>query len=150
MIPFDSSGAFRPTVESHDLRHFAIRGAAASISASGLSLATQVIGTVILARLLAPADFGVVTMVTTFSLLLINFGLNGFSEAVIQFEQIDHITASNLFWLNSGAGLALSIAFAAGARCSRDSTEIRWWQTSPLACRWGSSFRQPRSYTWLF
>ena len=114
MIPFDSSGAFRPTVESHDLRHFAIRGAAASISASGLSLATQVIGTVILARLLAPADFGVVTMVTTFSLLLINFGLNGFSEAVIQFEQIDHTTASNLFWLNSGAGLALSIAFAAG------------------------------------
>jgi PST family polysaccharide transporter len=66
-----------------------------------------------LARLLTPADFGVVTMATTVSLLLASFGLNGFSEAVIQFEQIDHNTASNLFWLNSGAGLVLSIAFAA-------------------------------------
>lgn len=113
MIPFDASGAFCPRAGSHDLRHLAVRGAAATISASGLSLTVQVISTVILARLLTPADFGVVTMVTTVSLLLVNFGLNGFSEAVIQFEQIDHSTASNLFWLNSGAGLVLSIAFCA-------------------------------------
>jgi PST family polysaccharide transporter len=66
-----------------------------------------------LARLLSPADFGVVTMVTTFGLLLGNVGLNGFTEAVIQFEEMDHYTASNLFWLNSGAGLVLAIAFAA-------------------------------------
>src|SRR5262249_47910938 len=72
----------------------------------------QVISTVMLARLLTPADFGVVTMVTTFSLLLANFGLNGFTEAVIQFEEVDHHTASNLFWFNSGAGLVLAIAFA--------------------------------------
>lgn len=113
MIPFDTSGAFCPRAGSHDLRHLAVRGAAATISASGLSLAAQVVSTVILARLLKPADFGVVTMVTTVSLLLASFGLNGFSEGVIQCEQIDHNTASNLFWINSGAGLALSIAFAA-------------------------------------
>ena len=95
------------------MRRLAVRGAAASVSASGLSLAAQVISTVILARLLTPADFGVVTMVTTFSLLVASFGLNGFTEAVIQFEGIDRYTASNLFWLNSGAGLVLSIAFAA-------------------------------------
>jgi polysaccharide transporter, PST family len=113
MIPFDATGAFCPRAGSHDLRRVAVRSAAATISASGLSLAAQTISTVILARLLTPADFGVVTMVTTVSLLLANFGLNGFSEAVIQCEQIDHNTASNLFWLNSGAGLVLSIAFAA-------------------------------------
>jgi polysaccharide transporter, PST family len=113
MIPFDASGAFSPRAGSHELRQLAVRGAAATISASGMALAAQVISTVILARLLTPADFGVVTMVTTVSLLLSSFGLNGFSEAVIQFEQIDHNTASNLFWLNSGAGLVLSIAFAA-------------------------------------
>jgi PST family polysaccharide transporter len=67
----------------------------------------------ILARLLRPADFGLVGMVTTFSLLLSSFGLNGFTEAVIQFEEMDHYTASNLFWLNSGAGLVLAIAFVA-------------------------------------
>lgn len=109
MIPFDAGGSFRPVVQGHDLRRLAIRGAAASVSAQGLSLAAAVIGTVVLARLLVPADFGIVTMVTTFSLLLGSFGLNGFTEAVIQFEEIDHYTASNLFWLNLGAGLVLAM-----------------------------------------
>lgn len=113
MIPFDANGVFRPRAGSHELRRLAVRGAAATLSASGLALAAQVISTVILARLLVPADFGVVAMVTTFSLLLVSFGLNGFTEAVIQCEEIDHYTASNLFWLNTGAGLVLAIAFAA-------------------------------------
>jgi PST family polysaccharide transporter len=95
------------------LRRLAVRGAAATVSAQALALAAQVISTVILARVLTPADFGVVTMVTTFSLLLASFGLSGFTDAVIQFEEMDHYTASNLFWLNSGAGLVLAIAFAA-------------------------------------
>ena len=94
------------------------------MSAAVLSLALRVVGTVVLARLLTPAEFGVVTMATTFSLLVVNFGLNGFTEAVIQFEDIDRYTASNLFWLNAGAGLVLAIAFAAAgsllARVYRD------------------------------
>ena len=113
MIPFDANGVFRPKTGSHELKRLAVRGAAATISASGLALAAQVVSTVVLARLLTPADFGVVAMVTTFSLLLVSFGLNGFTEAVIQCEEIDHYTASNLFWFNTGAGLALAIAFAA-------------------------------------
>jgi PST family polysaccharide transporter len=120
MIPFDANGVFRPRTGSHEIRRLAIRGAAATLSGSGLALAAQVISTVILARLLTPADFGVVAMVTTFSLLLVSFGLNGFTEAVIHFEEIDHYTASNLFWLNIGAGLVLAIAFAAaGALLAR-------------------------------
>ena len=113
MIPFDARGEFRPSAEDHELRRLAVRGAAATVSASGLGLATQVISTVILARLLTPADFGVVAMVTTFALLLVSFGLNGFTEAVIQAEEVDHHTASNLFWLNTGAGLVLAVGFAA-------------------------------------
>ncbi len=113
MIPFDANGASHPKTENHRLRRVAVRSAAATVSAAGLSLASQVISTVILARLLAPADFGVTAMVTTFSLLVANFGLNGFTETIIQFEEIDQQTASNLFWLNSGVGLVLGIAFVA-------------------------------------
>jgi PST family polysaccharide transporter len=113
MIPFDARGDFHPVAGGHELRRLAVRGAAASVSASGLALAAQVISTVVLARLLTPADFGVVTMATTFSLLVASFGLNGFTEAVIQFQSIDYYTASNLFWFNSGAGLILAIIFAA-------------------------------------
>jgi PST family polysaccharide transporter len=112
MNPFDSSGSFQPATKGNTLRRLAVRGAAASVTASGFSLVAQLVSTVILARLLTPRDFGVVTMATTFSLLVASFGLNGFTDAVIQCEEIDHYTASNLFWLNSGAGLILAIAFA--------------------------------------
>src|ERR1041385_6106792 len=105
MTPFDASGTFRPVAEASNIRRLAVRSAAFTLSASGVALAAQVVSTIILARLLTPADFGVVTMATTFSLLLASFGLNGFTEAIIQFEEMDHSTASNLFWLNSGAGL---------------------------------------------
>src|SRR5215472_7068364 len=104
MKPFDATGAFHPINDSEGLRRTAVRGAGAMIFAQALAFAIQMISTVVLARLLTPADFGVVTMVTTFSLLLCSFGLNGFTEAVIQFDEMDHYTASNLFWLNSGAG----------------------------------------------
>ncbi len=120
MIPFDSSGAFCPTAGSKELRRLTVRGAATTVSASGLALAAQVVSTIMLARLLSPTDFGVVAMVTTFSFVLASVGITGFTEAVIQLEEIDHHTASNLFWLNSGAGLVLAIAFAAaGSLLSR-------------------------------
>jgi PST family polysaccharide transporter len=113
MVPFDASGTFRPVAEGGELRRLAVRGAGATVSAAGLSLMLQVAGTVILARLLTPADFGVVTMVTTFSLLLMSFGANGFNEAVIQSEEMNRFLASNLFWITSAAGLILTIGFAA-------------------------------------
>jgi PST family polysaccharide transporter len=79
----------------------------------GMGLAIQIVATVVLARLLSPADFGVVAMVTTISLVLANFGLNGFTEAVLQRQEMDHALASNLFWINLGVGLFLTIGFAA-------------------------------------
>ena len=71
------------------------------------------VGTVLLARLLTPVDFGVVAMVTTFSLLLSSFGSNGFNEAVIQRDEMNRFQASNLFWINCAVGLTLTIGFAA-------------------------------------
>jgi O-antigen/teichoic acid export membrane protein len=71
---------------------------------------------VILARLLTPSDFGIVTMVTTFSLLLRSFGLNGFTELIMQREEITESLASNLFWINLGIGTILTLAFAGSGR----------------------------------
>jgi len=109
--PFDASGAFRPV--DGELGRLALRGAGATILSSALALGVQVIATVILARILTPTDFGLVAMVTTFSLLLANFGLNGFTEAVLQSERMDRFLASNLFWINVGVGALLSVVFAA-------------------------------------
>lgn len=113
MIPFDASGAFHPVAEGSELRRLAIRGAAATLSGATLSLALRVVPTVVMARLLTPADFGVVTMVTTFSLLLMSFGTSGFSEAVIQPKEVNQAQASNLFWITCAIGLILTVGFAA-------------------------------------
>jgi O-antigen/teichoic acid export membrane protein len=84
-----------------------------TVLAQALAFGLQMAGTIVLARLLTPADFGVVTMATTFSLLLTNFGMNGFTEALIQRPEIDHGLVSNLFWLNTATGILLTLGFAA-------------------------------------
>ena len=118
MKPFDVDGVFR--IAADEVPRLAIRGAGVTIFSSVLGLSIQVISTVTLARLLTPADFGLVAMVTTFSLLLMNFGLNGFTEAILQREKIDHFLASNLFWINIGVGFLLTIGFAlAGSLLAR-------------------------------
>jgi polysaccharide transporter, PST family len=110
--PFDKDGVFHPTDDAVALRRRAVRGAGITVFSGGAGLSVQIVATVVLARLLTPNDFGLVTMVTTFSMLLINFGWNGFTEAVIQRETIDRFLVSNLFWINAGAGVLLTIGFA--------------------------------------
>ncbi len=95
------------------MRRRAVRGAGITVFSQGVVFAIQVVATVVLARLLAPADFGVVTMVTTFSLLLMSFGLNGYTEAVIQREGLNHRLASNLFWINVSVGILFALMFSA-------------------------------------
>lgn len=109
-----------------ELRGLAVRGAGVTLLSSGVGLGVQIVATVILARLLIPRDFGLVTMVTTFSLLFVNFGLNGFTEAVVQREEINHFLASNLFWLNVGAGLFLTVGFASAGSL------LAWFYGDPL------------------
>ena len=72
------------------------------MAGSAGNFAVQIGSVVILARLLTPADFGIVTMVTTFSLLFRSFGLNGFTELIIQREELTRIRwqaiSSGLTW----------------------------------------------------
>jgi polysaccharide transporter, PST family len=97
--------------EGAELRRLAVRGAGVTVFAQGTLLVVSMAATIILARLLAPADFGVVAMVATFSLLLTTFA--GFTEAVLQWKEIDRFLASNLFWISVGIGVLLTIGFAA-------------------------------------
>lgn len=127
MKPFEGTGAFRPTEAK--VRGLAVRGAGAILLSGVAGTGFQVIATITLARLLTPRDFGVVAMVTTFCVLISNFGLNGFTEAILQFEDIDHAVVSNLFWINLGVGILLTVGFAASgsllARFYRDPLVAR-------------------------
>ena len=112
MKPFQFDGTFHPSATGKGLRRTAVRGAGVSIAGSAGGFALQIGSIVVLARLLTPADFGIVTMVTTFSLLLRSFGLAGFTEFLMQREELTDSLASNLFWINAGIGTVLTLAFA--------------------------------------
>lgn len=84
---------------------------AAQLWRMGLSL----VSAVVLARLLAPADFGLVAMVApvvAFASLVQDMGL---SQATVQRESMPPALLGALFWLNVAAGLILSVALIAVA-----------------------------------
>jgi polysaccharide transporter, PST family len=111
--PFDEGGAFRLSIEGDEVRQRGVRSAGVTVLSQALAFGIQLAATVVLARLVAPKDFGLLTMVTTSSLLLASFGQAGFIEAVVQREKIDHLLVSNLFWISVSAGLLLTLGFAA-------------------------------------
>jgi O-antigen/teichoic acid export membrane protein len=101
--------------EVSDLKRKAVKGAGASIIAQTISFFVRTGGVIILARLLKPRDFGLVAMVSAIFLLLMNFGLNGFTEYVIQKKDLTHKETSNLFWLHFIISLLLTIGLIAAA-----------------------------------
>lgn len=129
MKPFDSNGAFHTPQAEGELKRLAVQGAGVTLFSGTVVLATTLGATVVLTRILTPRDFGLVAMVTAFSLLLVNFGLNGFTEAVLQREKIDHALASNLFWISCGAGLLLTLGFASVGPV------LAWFYRDPLVAR---------------
>ncbi|HUN60359.1 MAG TPA: lipopolysaccharide biosynthesis protein [Candidatus Sulfotelmatobacter sp.] len=115
MKPFDAKGEFCPVNKVDGLRRVVVRSAGITLLGQGASFFVQIGSTMVLARILTPNDFGVVTMVTTFSLLFRSFGLNGFTELIMQREGLTHSLASNLFWMQLGIGTLLTLAFAGSA-----------------------------------
>jgi O-antigen/teichoic acid export membrane protein len=78
-------------------------------------LIAQVLGMVILARLLSPSDFGVVAMasiVTGFAWMFRDFGT---MTALIQRRELPRALLDSVFWLNVGVGLAIAILIALAA-----------------------------------
>ena len=95
------------------LRRKALGGAGATVASQVVIYAIQMVGTVVLARLLTPGDFGLVAMVTAFSLLLQNFGMRGFTEATIQAETVNRRDMSTLFWIQIALSVVLMVLFIA-------------------------------------
>src|SRR6516162_2235141 len=80
-----------------------------------MSLGIQVAATVVLGRILAPRDFGLVAMVLTFAMLIANTPNNAFVDAMLQRKEMTEALASNLFWISAGIAVALTGGFALAA-----------------------------------
>src|SRR5215472_14427572 len=103
---------FKDHEESRELGRLALRGGFVSVAMQYGNGALQILGAIVLARLLAPEDFGlvaIVTVVTSFAPLLIDFGLG---DATTQRKDITRGQVSSLFWLSCGIGLATALIVA--------------------------------------
>jgi O-antigen/teichoic acid export membrane protein len=96
-----------------DLKGRSVRGGFWTLSSQGAQFVMQSVSTVVLARLLMPADFGLVAMVMAITSLGQAFADLGLSEATIQRTEISHEQISTLFWINVAIGLGLTLATAA-------------------------------------
>ncbi|MBU1575074.1 MAG: lipopolysaccharide biosynthesis protein [Alphaproteobacteria bacterium] len=91
------------------------RGMMATGSAQALKLALQFVSVVVLSRLLAPEDFGLVAMsapVLAFMGLFQNLGL---TQATVQRPKITHAEVNFLFWVNILATVLVAAAVVAVA-----------------------------------
>jgi O-antigen/teichoic acid export membrane protein len=95
-----------------DLKGRSVRGGAATLGSQAAQFLTNSVATVVLARMLTPADFGLVAMVAAVTQLAQGFADLGLSEATIQREEISLEQVSTLFWVNAAIGLALMLVTA--------------------------------------
>ncbi|MFT4022418.1 MAG: lipopolysaccharide biosynthesis protein [Flavihumibacter sp.] len=95
-----------------DLKEKSVKGGLNTIVGQGFSFVSNFASTMILARLLAPADFGLVAMVTSITGFVLLFKDMGLSAAIIQKENLEQWQVSAIFWLNVILSLVLAVLIA--------------------------------------
>lgn len=75
----------------------------------------QFIATLVLARLLVPADFGVIAMLAVFTGIASVLADAGLSAALIQRQDADHDDESTVFWMTLLIGVAMAACMALAA-----------------------------------
>lgn len=98
-----------------DITGRSVRGWAITMTTQFTKFAVQTGSTVVLARLLTPADFGLVAMATAVTGFVAMFKEAGLSMATVQRENITHDQVSTLFWINVGLSILLMILTASSA-----------------------------------
>ena len=96
-----------------DLKRQALRGGLAKGVAQATNMILRLGLLIALARILEPADFGLVGMVTAITGVLGLFKEFGLSMATVQRDKITDAQISALFWVNMGVGAVLAIVSVA-------------------------------------
>jgi O-antigen/teichoic acid export membrane protein len=98
-----------------DLKEKTIRGGFARLSAQGVNFVVNMGSLMVMARLLGPAEYGLVGMVTAFTGVLVLFRDFGLSAAAVQRSSLTDEEASTLFWINMLVGVVLTVLVVAMA-----------------------------------
>jgi O-antigen/teichoic acid export membrane protein len=117
--PFDTSHL------KSDLKARSVRGGAVTMLGQGACFILQSVSTIVLARLLSPADFGLIAMVMAVMGFAALFKDLGLSMATVQNAEIDHKQISTLFWINVAMSALIALISAALAPA------ISWFYGEP-------------------
>ena len=108
-----------------NLRQRTISSGMVTIASQGAQFVLSLGSIMILARMLAPRDFGLLAMVSTVLSFLRIFKEAGLSTATVQREGITHAQVSNLFWVNCSLSAFITVLVAASAPA------IAWFYREP-------------------
>ena len=108
----DPDRHFRTDHLQADLKGRSVHGGVITIASQGFRFALTIVSTMILARLLTPAEYGLVAMVAVFSGFVALFKDMGLSMATIQRAEINHAQISTLFWINLAISLLIGLLVA--------------------------------------
>jgi O-antigen/teichoic acid export membrane protein len=101
----ERNGFFETDYLREELKRRSVRGGAVTITAQIIKAVLQISAIAIIARILTPQDFGLVTMVTAITGFVIVFKDIGMTMATIQKEEINHDQISTIFWINLVFGI---------------------------------------------
>lgn len=113
------------TIPGHSLRDASVRGGAATMASQGCKFVLQLGSMFLLGRLLTPADFGLVAMVTALTAFVLLFKESGLSTATIQQPRINHQQVNSLFWVNA------AISFLAMLATMALAPVVAWFYKEP-------------------
>ncbi len=101
--------------EQDRLRGASVDGVAVNLASQLLRFGLRFTYQIVIARLLLPADFGLVALIAPVMTFISLFADLGLSQATIQHENISEEQLSFLFWVNVAAGTALAAFCVAAA-----------------------------------
>jgi O-antigen/teichoic acid export membrane protein len=108
-----------------NLRHRTISSGLITAASNGAQFFLNLAYIMVLARLLAPQEFGLVAMVLVVMDFMRIFQDMGLSTATVQRQEITHAQVSNLFWVNVAVGGAMTLLMMASAPA------IAWFYREP-------------------
>jgi O-antigen/teichoic acid export membrane protein len=104
---------FRTDHLKTDLGGRTARGGAVTVVSQALKFLISMVGTVVLARLLTPQDYGLIGMVAVVIGFVSMFKDLGLSTATIQRPEITNAQISTLFWINLALSVGVMLVAAA-------------------------------------
>ena len=111
--PARAGGRFDVPTDDGSLRRRSVRSGAVTLASQGVSYGIHLVSVAVLARLLAPEDYGMVAMVTAVTAFASLFQDLGLSSATVQKQGITEGQLSTMFWINVALGLTLTVGVSA-------------------------------------